>query len=111
MTVVAFDTLKFAQTLRDKAHFSQADAEGVAEAFADATGDQLATKADLREQTADLRVEIAGLGAALRAESAGLGAALRAEVAPLKADLLLLKWMTGFVLALLAAILGHMLLR
>jgi hypothetical protein len=37
MTVVAFDTLKFAQTLRDKAHFSQADAEGVAEAFADAT--------------------------------------------------------------------------
>jgi hypothetical protein len=122
MTVVAFDTLKFAQTLRDKAHFSQADTEGVAEAFADATGDQLATKADLREQTADLRAEIAGLGAALRAESAGLGtalraesaglgAALRAEVAPLKADLLLLKWMTGFVLALLAAILGHMLLR
>lgn len=100
MAVVAFDTLKFAQTLRDKANFSQADAEGVAEAFADATGDQLATKADLREQTADLRAEIVGLGLNLRVENA-----------PLRADMLLLKWMMGFVLALLAAILAHMLLR
>jgi len=98
-------------TTRRVAETGQADAEGVAEAFADATGDQLATKADLREQTADLRAEIAGLGAALRSETAGLGAALRAEIAPLKADMLLLKWMMGFVLALLAAILGHMLLR
>lgn len=35
MSVVAFDTLKFAQTLRDKAHVPSEQAEGIAEAFAD----------------------------------------------------------------------------
>ncbi len=72
---VAFDTLKFARTLQNKAKLTPEQAEGVAEAFADATGEQIATKADLRE-----------------------------EVAPLKAELLLIKWMMGFVLASQVAI-------
>jgi hypothetical protein len=68
-------------------------------------------RAEIAGLGAGLRAESAGLGATLRTEIAGLGAALRAEIAPLKADMLSLKWMMGFVLALLAAILGHMLLR
>ena len=55
MNAVAFDTLKFAQTLRDKAHVPQEQAEGIAQAFADATSEQIATKADI----SDLRIELA----------------------------------------------------
>lgn len=55
MTTLAFDTLKFAQTLRDKAKFTQEQSEGLAFAIADATSDQLATKADIRELKQDMR--------------------------------------------------------
>jgi hypothetical protein len=44
MAAVAFDTLKFARALRDKADFSQVQAEGLAEAFAEAAKDQLVLK-------------------------------------------------------------------
>jgi hypothetical protein len=50
MTAVAFDTLKLARKLRDGAQMSQEQAEGVAEALAEAmSGAELATKGDLRE--------------------------------------------------------------
>ena len=75
MSAVPFDTLKFAQALRDRAHVPQEQAEGIAQAFADATGEQIATKSDLRE-----------------------------EIAPVKAEMLLVKWMMGFVLAFQLAI-------
>ena len=48
MSAVAFDTLKFAQNLRDKANFSPAQAEGVSQAFSEAITDQLATRAGPR---------------------------------------------------------------
>src|SRR5271156_6245638 len=47
MANVAFDTLKFAQNLRDKANFSPAQAEGVSQAFSEAIAGQLATRDDL----------------------------------------------------------------
>ena len=75
MSAVPFDTLKFAQALRDRAHVPQEQAEGIAQAFADATGEQIATKSDLRE-----------------------------EIAPVKAELFLVKWMMGFVLAFQVAV-------
>ena len=50
MTAVAFDTLKLARKLRDTAEMSQAQAEGVADALAEAmSGAELATKSDIRE--------------------------------------------------------------
>ncbi len=50
MSAVAFDTLKLARTLRDTAKMSQEQAEGVADALAEAmSGAELATKSDLRE--------------------------------------------------------------
>jgi len=55
MTAIAFDTLKFAQTLRDKAKFTQEQSEGLANAIADVTSDQLATKADIRDLKQDMR--------------------------------------------------------
>ena len=58
MNALAFDTLKFAQTLRDKAKFTQEQSEGIASAIAEATTDQLATKADIRELKSELKAEM-----------------------------------------------------
>ena len=79
----AFDTLKFAQTLRDKAKLSPEQAEGISQAFAEATSDQLATKADI----SDVGAEIAGLRSDLGREIGGLRADLGKEIAGLRADL------------------------
>lgn len=76
MTAAVIDTLALARKLRDKAHFTPEQAEGVAEAINEMLTEQVATKADLRDETA-----------------------------PVKADLLLVKWMVGFNLAITAAIL------
>jgi hypothetical protein len=66
MFAVAFDTLKFAQNLRDKANFSPAQAEGVSQAFSEAVTDQLATRGDLadlatRGDIVDVRKEMGAL--------------------------------------------------
>jgi RNA-binding protein YhbY len=58
MAAVAFDTLKFARTLRDKAKLSPEQAEGVADAMAEALQGDLVTKADLRAELAGTRAEI-----------------------------------------------------
>lgn len=58
MAAVAFDTLKFARTLRDKAKLSPEQAEGLADAMAEALQGDLVTKADLRAELAETRSEI-----------------------------------------------------
>lgn len=59
MTAVAFDTLKFARSLKEKAHLTTEQAEGFAEAITDALHDDLATKTDLKTELekAELRLE------------------------------------------------------
>lgn len=74
MSTIAFDTLKFVEKL-EAGGFTHAQAKAAAEAFAEATSQELATKGDLRE------VEIRLTG-----------------------EIVLLKWMAGFSLALLSAI-------
>jgi hypothetical protein len=69
MSTIAFDTLKFVEKL-EAGGFSRDQAKAAAEAFADATKDQLVTVVTLRD-----------------------------ELAPMKAESLLLKWMVGFNLA------------
>jgi hypothetical protein len=59
MTAVPFDTLKLARALRDKAHFTPEQAEGAADAIAEAVQTDLATKADLSALGSDLRADIA----------------------------------------------------
>ncbi len=79
---VAFDTLKFAQTLREKAKFTPEQAEGLSEAFAQASADQLATKSDIADLRSDLRAT------ELRLEA-------KIETATLAAKAEILKWMFG----------------
>ncbi len=54
MPIISFDTLKFARTPRD-ANAPQDQAEGIAKAFADATGEQIATKTDVKELESRLK--------------------------------------------------------
>jgi len=58
VAAVAFDTLKFARTVREKAKLSPEQAEGLADAMAEALQGDLVTKADLRAELADTRSEI-----------------------------------------------------
>ena len=58
MPSLAFDTLKLAVDLRDKAHFSHVQAEGAAESIADAIEAHVATKEDLRAMKAELLLAI-----------------------------------------------------
>ena len=60
MSAVAFDTLKLARTLRDTAHMSQEQAEGISNALAEAmSGAELATKSDIRELAAATKADFA----------------------------------------------------
>jgi hypothetical protein len=92
---VAFDTLKFARALRDKAHLPAEQAESIAEAFGEATGEQLVTKADLRDVGADLRAE----GVRQGAKVSDALAAHDSRFVKIEGELALLKWMVGFNLA------------
>ena len=81
MSTITFDTLKFVEKL-ESGGFSHAQAKAAAEAFADATGQELATKADIVR----LRTE------------------MKADLADAKADTL--KWMIGAMGFQTFAILG-----
>ncbi len=83
MTTLAFDTLKFAQTLRDKANFTQEQSEGLAVAIADATSDQLATKVNIAQLDGDLRSDFQRLDTSVQR----VEFSMKAEIATMKADI------------------------
>ena len=96
MSAVAFDTLKFAQTLRDKAKLTPEQAEGVSEAFAQASSEQLAAKSDISALRSDLQSDLRQVE--LR---------LEAKIESFKADIL--KWMFGTIGFQTVVILGAVL--
>ena len=100
MATVLFDTLRLSRTLRDKGHFTPEQAETLAEAFSDATHEDLATKADFlvleaafKSEIGIVKAEIANL--ATKAELADLRAELKTDIAELRADIL--KWVVGAI--------------
>lgn len=80
---VAFDTLKFVEKL-EAAGVSHAQAKATAEAFAEATSQELATKADLALLKTDLETKI---------EKAELR--LEAKIESTKAEII--KWLFGTI--------------
>jgi hypothetical protein len=85
MSAVAFDTLKFAQNLRDKANFSPAQAEGVSQAFSEAITDQLATRGDLADLAT--KADMAALSAATKDDIAALSAATKDDIADVRKEM------------------------
>jgi hypothetical protein len=77
VSAVAFDTLKFAQTLRDKAKFTPEQAEGLSEAFAQASAEQHATKADIIGLRVDVKADINDLRNEIKVDIADLRSDLR----------------------------------
>ena len=127
MSAVAFDTLKFAQNLRDKANFSPAQAEGVSQAFSEAITDQLATRGDLADLAT--KADMAALSAATKADMAALSAATKDDIADVRKEMgafrlqvkddfarlevkiestrsQILRWMFGQTLLILGAVLA-----
>ena len=92
MSAITFDTLKFVEKL-EAGGFSHQQAKAAAEAFVDATSQELATKADIAAVRSDIKSEIA----AVRSD-------MRADLAETKADLL--KWMIGAIGFQAIAIIG-----
>ncbi len=82
MTAVAFDTLKLARKLRDTAGMSQVQAEGVADALAEAmSGAELATKGDVAAAKSELKADLAELKTEISR------CATKADLAELKAEI------------------------
>ncbi len=75
MSTVTFDTLKFAKTL-ERGGIPQAQAEALAEAFRDATSEELVTKDYLSATISDAKNDIIKWVAGMMIAQAGLIAAL-----------------------------------
>ena len=84
MAATAFDTLKFARSLRERASLTPEQAEGFADAINEAFKDDVASRSDLRET--ELRLE-----AKLRETELRLEAKIEAS----KAEVI--KWLFGVI--------------
>lgn len=91
MSVAAFDTLKFVRALRDKAKLSPEQAEGFADAIAEAVQSDLSTKADIEGVRADLREAEISVKSDLREHELRM----EAKIAAAKAEII--KWMFGTI--------------
>ncbi|UEM20198.1 hypothetical protein JL100_024465 [Skermanella mucosa] len=65
MSALPFDTLKLARALRDKAKLTPEQAEGVADALAEAFRDDIATRRDLKEMEQPITIKIGMMVVAL----------------------------------------------
>ena len=98
MTAVAFDTLKFVRTLRDRAKFTPEQAEGLSDAIAEAVSGDLATKADVvavRTDLESLRQATKAEFAAVRSEVREVELRLEAKIEATKTEVI--KWMVGLI--------------
>lgn len=82
MATVSFDTRRFSRKL-EQSGFIHDQAVGVAEAFADASGDTLATKANVGDAVTQLRVELREMELRLTMRMAGLAVATVAAIVAL----------------------------
>lgn len=103
MAVAAFDTLRLARSLREKAKLSPEQAEGFADAMAEMMQGDLATKSDIGEVKADARDNRTELEARIREAELRLEKQMEAS----KAEIL--KWMFGTIGLQTLAILGAVL--
>ena len=114
MTAVAFDTLKFARALREKAKLSPEQAEGLADALVDVFDGNLATKADIRDVQADIQVvrgDVEALKIQTRADIEALRLSTKADIEAVKgaiasAKVETVRWLVGAIGFQTLAVLG-----
>jgi hypothetical protein len=114
MTAVAFDTLKFARALREKAKLSPEQAEGLADALVDVFDGNLATKADIRDVQADIRLvrgELETLKVQTHADIEALRLTTKADIETVKgaiaaAKVETVRWLVGAIGFQTLAVLG-----
>ena len=107
MTAVAFDALKFARALREKAKLSPEQAEGFADALVDVLDGNLATKGDIRDVQGDIQVvrgDIEALKIQTRADIEALRLATQADIASAKVEPV--RWLVGVIGFQTLAVLG-----
>ena len=83
MNAVAFDTLKFARNLREKAHLTPEQAEGMADAMSEVFASGIPTKGDI----ADVRHDIEALRIATKADIEALRVETKAEFVAIRHDI------------------------
>ena len=118
MTAVAFDTLKFARALRDKAKLSPEQAEGLADALVDVFDGNIATKADIQVVRSDIealkiqtRADIEALRLTTQADIDGLRLETKADIEAVKgaiasAKVETVRWLVGAIGFQTLAVLG-----
>lgn len=95
MTAAAFDTLKFSRALRDKAKLSMEQADGFADAIAEAIQSDLTTKTDLRETELSLKADLRETELNLKADLRETELKIDAKIEATKAEII--KWMFGTI--------------
>src|SRR5690242_6292467 len=89
MTTVPFDTLKLATALRDQAHFSAEQAEGITRALGEAFDERVATREDISDLKHSVNEDISALKHGVDEEISALKqdiANVREEVVSLRQD-------------------------
>ncbi|UHC17005.1 CCDC90 family protein [Methylobacterium currus] len=82
MTAVASDTRKSARAIRERAHLSAEQAEGLSEEFAESVQGGPPTRADLQSLEGSVKAEFA----AVRAESTAFKVEIRSEFAAVRSE-------------------------
>jgi len=105
MSAIAFDTLKLARKLRDSAHMPAEQAEGIADALAEAmSGAELATKADVLATVEGAKTELKTEIASVKGDIAVLSERVDRRCA--ETDARLIRWVVGTGVAAVVAICG-----
>jgi len=119
MSIAAFDTLAFTETLKEANAFSdeqaKAQVKAISNAFGQALDGQIATKEDLHKTKAELKDELHATKTELKDELHATKTELKGDITRLdkkidtsinevKSEQKLMKWMLGFDLALTVAI-------
>ena len=91
MTAVAFDTLRFVRTLREKAKMSPEQAEGLADAVSEAIQNDLATKTDI----AMVRTDLEALRLSTKSDLREAELRLEARIEATKAEII--TWVIGSI--------------
>ncbi|UHC16739.1 DUF1640 domain-containing protein [Methylobacterium currus] len=95
MASVAFDTLTFARTLRDKAQLSPEQAEGFAVVVSEAVQGDLATKSGLQTLDTGLRHEMQALRTELKSKLRESESRLETKLEHQRSETI--KWMFGTI--------------